>query len=452
MPTTSPDSQFPPNRPASQNHRSRYGRSNHRAAQHDSAHASDEPVSVVPDHPLIFRGAPHLVVNNRELRQLLDHVLAEGSFAYDSEFIGELTYVPKLCLIQVATKHEIALIDPLSQGIDLDPFWDVLCDPSVEKIVHAGQQDVEPVVRVRGCSPANLFDTQLAGGFCGMTYPTALSRLVQESIGAKIGKGLTFTHWDQRPLSAQQMRYAADDVRYLPALREALGQLLDENGHAHRAAEEFAALCEPSQYRFDPKTYYLRVRGAGGLGAQELAILRELSIWRDAAARAEDVPPRSLLKDEILVDMARTPIRSAEKFARVRGLPRPVEESYGQQIIEATRRGLETPATDLPEVRHYEPSPRERFTADAIWAIVQTLCIGRSIDPNLVTNRQEVGELARPLLAGETLPDSPLLKGWRKELVADPLVELLSSTDFKLELAWDAGRLVAQAKAKPHRT
>src|SRR5262249_4700420 len=156
----------------------------------------------------------------------------------------------------------------------------------------------------------------------------------------KLGKGLTFTHWDQRPLSASQLRYAADDVRYLPALRGAIGQRLDATGHTGWARQEFDGMCDAGLYQFNPETAYLRVRGATSLTGQGLAILRELVIWRDQMSRAHDVPPRAFLKDEILIDLARSPVKSVEKLSRVRGLPRPVEHAHGTEIIEATQRGL----------------------------------------------------------------------------------------------------------------
>ena len=209
-----------------------YSRADHRARSHASAH-SDAPLPPenTPDLPLVPKGAAPLLDERRRARELIDHLRTVGRFAYDSEFIGELTYHPKLCVIQVASAERVALIDPLAD-VDLTPFWELLCDPAVEKIVHAGDQDIEPVVRHLGRSPANFFDTQIAAGFCGLPYPVSLSKLVGELTGAKLGKGLTFTHWDQRPLSPMQLRYAADDVRYLPAVRAELGRRLDANGHA----------------------------------------------------------------------------------------------------------------------------------------------------------------------------------------------------------------------------
>ena len=152
-----------------------------------------------------------LVDQQQDLHLLIERLRSVGSFAYDSEFIGEMSYVPKLCLIQIATEQEIALVDPLAD-LDLMPLWELFADPAVQKIVHAGAQDMEPVIRMLGRPATNVLDTQIAAGFARLPYPISLQRMVLQLLGIKLGKGLTFTHWDQRPLSSQQTRYAADDV------------------------------------------------------------------------------------------------------------------------------------------------------------------------------------------------------------------------------------------------
>jgi ribonuclease D len=422
--------------------RARYARSQHRAKQHEDAHGESHAHGVVPDLPDIPRGDAELITTDGALSQLLDQLRAAGSFAYDSEFIGELTYVPKLCLVQVATTDRVALIDPLA-GVELRPFWEIIADESVEKITHAGQQDVEPVIRHLGREARNVFDTQIACGFIGMAYPVALAKLVGEMVGAKLGKGLTFTHWDQRPLSGSQLRYAADDVRYLPALRNEIGLRLEATGHTEWARQEFDAMCDARLYQFDPETAYLRVRGATSLSAQQLAILRELVIWRDGVARAHDVPPRAFLKDEILVDLSRSPVKSLEKLDRVRGLPRPVEHAHGKEIVDATLRGLATPPSKFPFARTVEPSPTERFRADALWAVAQCICSGKGVDPALVTSRQEAADFLRHLRSGREVENSPLLKGWRREALGEPLLALITR-EGQVQLNWSDGALRTQ--------
>jgi ribonuclease D len=372
---------------------------------------------------------------------LIDRLRAAGSFAYDSEFIGELTYFPKLCLIQVASGDEVALIDPLTD-LPLGPFWELLCDPAVEKIVHAGAQDIEPVIRHTGRSPSSILDTQVAAGFAAMPYPVSLSKLVMELTGARLGKGLTFSHWDKRPLSTMQLRYAADDVRYLPLVRKKLGDRLASLGHEQWVAEQCAALCDVSVYRFDPATQYLRVRGATSLAPRNLAVLRELTIWRDASARAHDVPPRTFLRDEVMLELARNPVRSVEKLDRVRGLPRPVEHAHGARIVEMTVAALALPDESLPAPRDPEPTPGEKFIAEAFWAAAQCLCAGRGIDPAIAADRQDVGELIRLFRAGADFFSHRLMNGWRREVLGAELVALMNG-DSRIELTAVNGMLHA---------
>jgi ribonuclease D len=409
--------------------------------------ASADDSGVRPDLPLICRGEAQVVTTDDHLRQLLAELRADGSFAYDTEFIGELTYYPQLCVVQVASHQRIGLIDPLA-GIDLRPLWELLADPSVEKIVHAGEQDIEPVVRHLNRPAANVFDTQIAAGLIGLPYPVSLSKLVVELTGAKLGKGLTFSHWDQRPLSSIQLRYAADDVRYLPAARAEMGRRLDKLGHAAWAGEECTAMCDTSLYRFDPETSYLRVRGAASLPPRNQAVLRELTNWRDAAARKHDVPPRSFLKDEVLADLAKNPVKSADKLSRVRGLPRPVEHEYGNEIVEATSRAMSMPAPNLPSAREPEPTATEKFRSDALFAAAQCICAGLSLDPSLVASRQDVGEFYRHV-TGDGAGEPPLLlRGWRREAVGEMLTEFLAGKR-KVGLEWVDEALHAMVGGRP---
>ena len=419
-------------------------RSAHRARNHDSAHSAESADSHVRvEHPLVSYAEPKLLATQAELQTLVDHLRESGRFSYDSEFIGELTYVPRLCLIQVASPTQIALIDPMAE-IDLTPFWELLADGSVEKVVHAGQQDLEPVIRAIGQAPKNVFDTQIAAGFVRLPYPLSLSKLVFEMTGARLGKGLTFTRWDQRPLSAMQLRYAADDVRYLLLAREIIGKTLEELGHVAWVQEECAAQCEPSFYESEPERQYLRVRGVGNLPPRNLGVLRELAAWRDGAARAHDVPPRALLKDEILIDLARTPVRSVDKLARVKGLPRPVEIDFGEEIVAAIEHAFALPENSLPVPRETEQTPPEKFRTDAIWAIAQALCAGRGIDMAVIGSRQEMNDLYLQLVSGSPKASaSRLLQGWRAQALGDALKALLAS-ECQANLSWRSGHPVSQ--------
>lgn len=397
----------------------RHPRSTLRAQAHASAHGDDSAGGEVIQHSLVPRNQPDLVTTQSALEQLVQTLVDAGQFAYDSEFIGELSYVPRLCLIQVATADAVTLIDPMAD-LDLTPFWELICDPAVEKIVHAGEQDIEPVFRhLNGSLPANIFDTQIAAGFAAITYPVSLSRLVDEMLGVRLAKGFTFTAWDQRPLSRAQLRYAADDVRYLPAVRQILHERLEARGHVQLAQQACAALLEPTVYTASADGNYMRVRGAGGLDPRNLAVLRELAIWRDRTARDEDVPPRTLVRDEVLLSMARQPIKSVEQLDRVKGLPRPVESRYGKELLAATQRGLAIPAGELPVVKNHEETAAEKFATDALLVEIQRHCYRHGIDPALITSRQEVSEVRRRWAAGESPDELRLMRGWRRDVAGD---------------------------------
>jgi ribonuclease D len=420
-------------------------RSRHRQQSHDSAHSDADAAATGSgrplEHPLVPKNQAPLIVRQADLAALVARLRTAGAFAYDSEFIGELTYIPKLCLIQVASTAEVALIDPLA-GLDLHPFWELLCDPAVLKIVHAGQQDVEPVFRHAGRPAANLFDTQIAAGFIGLNYPLALTKLISVLLGHRVGKGLTVTNWDHRPLTHQQLHYAADDVRYLPALHAALLRRLDEVGHMDFAVEESAALCDPELYRFDPQTAYRRIRGAVGLAPQNTAVLRELVAWRDGVARAEDLPSRSVVPDQVVLDMARRPPRDVPALNRVRGLPRPVEERHGKSLVEAVLHALSIPASDHPKARFPEPSPTEQFHGDALWAATECLCFARNIDPSLVTSRQEITQLLHQVQSGVEPSQLRLIAGWRRVAIGNDVLRLARES-VSFTVTSSAGKLVA---------
>jgi len=326
-----------------------------------------------------------------------------------------------------------------------------VAEASVEKIVHAGLQDVEPLFRRVNRPPANLFDTQIAAGFVGLGYPLSLSKLVGAVLGVRLSKGLTFTHWDRRPLTDYQLRYAANDVRYLPAVRHEIGQRLEAAGHSAWAKEESSVLADPSLYTFDPATQYLKLRGAAALPPRNQAVLRELMNWRDQAARQEDLPPRTLLRDPILIEMARAPVESVAGLAKVRGLPRPVEANHGAEIVQATRRAMALPQDQLPVAVNHEAAPPDKFRADALYFALQCLCAGRQIDPALVASHQEIGELYRLVSAGQDPSASRIMRGWRREAAGESLLGLLRG-ELCLTVRWADDALQTSAGWIPSAT
>lgn len=397
-----------------------HGRSAHRQRSHDEAHAADSPLPPILQHELVPQGEPSVIQSQGELESHIAVLRAAGRFAFDTEFIGEHSYHARLCLIQTATAREVALIDPLAPKLDLSGLWELLTDESIEKIVHAGEQDLEPVLRHTGRPPANVLDTQVIAAFVGCGYPVGMARMILELLGADPGAGLTFSQWDRRPLSRVQILYAANDVRYLPLLCERLLEKAREAGTFDWAMEECRMLCAAERFSVNPVVQRSRVRGVDGLSPRQLMILTELIAWRERAAEEEDLPPRSMVKDAILIDMTYNPVRSVGELDRVSGLPRPVEQRWGQEMVEATRRGLEAP---LPEYMIDAPFDRwaHRRKVDKAWEQAAERCQPRGIDAAIAVSKREVGTFFRLMEIGVPRDEAAgrLLKGWRADLFGE---------------------------------
>jgi ribonuclease D len=426
-------------------------RPSRRAQAHEAVHGEAERAGAqdVPSHPLIPGGEPEIIEGEAALSDLVSHVRALGAFAFDTEFIGEETYEPRICLIQVATRERVAVIDPMS-GLDVSAIDTLVADEAIETIVHAGQQDLDPIARRIGRSPGRVFDTQIAAGFLDRPYPLGLRRLLEDFVGVQLRKELTFTSWDQRPLSAVHARYAADDVRYLPAACAALRERLEVAGYARWVEEECATLSDAARYRFDPDARLERLLGNRAPRPRAVAILRELVVLRNDLAREENVPPRTLLRDDVLMRLAKDPVRRVERLELVKGMPRPLARRHGAAFVGAVERAMAIAPRDLPVAPAPEESPADTARIDGLWAAVCAYCRGRSIDPGLVTGRREIARLYFDRLAGDGAAGPPLrvTSGWRAELIGAPLRALLEGrADFRF--SWSNGGPAAAIEPRP---
>jgi ribonuclease D len=403
-------------------------RSKHRQRSHDAAHDGvvDAEHPAILDHPDVAGDDLRIISTRDGLKQLIADIRSIGRFGYDTEFIGEQTYHPQICLIQVGTPEFIALIDPF-EDVDLTSFWELIADPAIETIVHAGQQDLEPVPRLIGKLPANIFDVQIAAAFAGLSYPSSLSRLVHDLLNVELGLGTKFSQWDNRPLSPMQKRYASNDVRYLPLMHTLLVEKLTELGNLEWCHEECATLCDRSLYEFNVSAQRRRMKGIDTLSAREDAALRRLLKWRDDAAREFDAPPRALVKDDVLLTIARTLPQDHAALHQIRGLPRPIKKRYGQELLDLISDALADPITERarsPLANVNRRFDREREEINRLWEIVRAKSVARSIDPAIVTSKKELGRLARQMLyvgdgAPTLMPPLRIDEGWRRELLGD---------------------------------
>ncbi len=405
-------------------------RSRHRRAQDDAAHAElngEAAPQQVHDHALAASNTPRLIETQDRLDAALSRLRDAGSFAYDTEFIGEHTYYPQLCLIQTATQDRVDLIDPMAD-LDLTGFWKLLADPSVQVLVHAGMQDLEPVYRHLGRPAANIVDTQIAAAFCAMDYPLSLKRLLGELLEMDLGKQLKFSQWDRRPLSPEQQHYAGEDVRYLPAAWAELSRRIEAAGNMPLVNGAMQELCDASNYAFDPLSRRLKAKGVNTLGRRKKAALEALQIWRETLARDINVPPRSLLPDPALVDLAATLPTCSRDVDTVKGIPRPLKQRYLPDMLGVIAQAVEGP---LPPRSHANPRDHrdDRDRVDALWTTCETKCLARGVTPQVVTSKKELSRVLASRDAQDALAGSPLSAAWRRDVLGDALADITAAIE-----------------------
>jgi len=361
------------------------------------------------------------------LHRLCAQAQAEGRLALDLEFIRENSYVPRLALIQMAVSDTCAIIDPLEVH-DLTPLLELWTSPRILKILHAAGQDTEILHWHAGIVPAHIFDTQIAAALVGLGDQLSYGRLVEQLLGVALSKGESYSDWLQRPLSPAQVAYALDDVRYLLPLHDALGQRLEAMGRASWLAEECRKFANPALYQRDPQQLFRRIRRSNTLSSQGLAILRELAIWRDREARQRDRPPGSVLHDEMLVEIARKAPHTIEELQRLRGFPARELERSGAMLLTLVKQGLAVPEAARPQPLHGRgPTPAEELIVKVLEACLKALCAREKLASAFIASRTDLETLVRRYRQGRLATEgSPILQGWRGDLVGQELLAILA--------------------------
>ena len=352
-----------------------------------------------------------------------------GRVAIDTEFMSERRYQAMLCLVQVAVPDgdgaRTEVLDPLDAdgAPDPAPLAAALADPSVEVIVHAGRQDVAILRRTWRTEVTNLFDTQVAAGFVGFGTQESYKTLVRRVLDVELPAGEAFTNWDRRPLTPQQLEYAAADAAHLLALGERLESRLLDTGRLEWAREESGAL-ETSSDERDLDAVYARLPKVDRLRPRARAVARELVEWRDAAAREADRSVPSILADHVLVELARRRPSSRGELGDIRGLPEATLHRRHRELVAASARGAER---DAPAAANGAPPP-DPLGAPAV-ALASALVRHRSqesgVAVQLIATQPELTRLVDDVRRG-TEPRSRVLRGWRRELVGGELLELLA--------------------------
>jgi ribonuclease D len=365
------------------------------------------------------------VITPRDLASLCDRLTRAAAIAIDTEFVSEDSYRPELCLIQVAADGDLYVIDPQTVG-DVAAFWECLAAPGHVTIVHAGREELRFCWRTIGKFPAEVFDVQLAAGFVGLEHPAAYSTLVSKLLRVNLSKGETRTDWRRRPLTPIQIEYALQDVLYLDQMRIVLEQQLHASSRERWYREErdnWQRIIAASEHAEN----WRRVSGVSGLSTRSLAVVRELWRWREEEAERLDSPPRRILRDDLIVELARRQTSDLKRIRAVRGLERRNLQKRLPDIAARIQQALEAPEESFPQRTAKSTRPQLNLVGQFLATALGGICRNAQIATGLVGSAEDVRDLVayRLRLEGSRASPPALAQGWRAEVVGRAIDELL---------------------------
>ncbi|HEX3161882.1 MAG TPA: ribonuclease D [Pseudolabrys sp.] len=379
-----------------------------------------------------------LVSTTEELAAVCSRMARHPFVTVDTEFLRETTYYPLLCVAQMASADEAVVIDALATGIDLAPFFALMENESVTKVFHAARQDIEIVWNMAQTIPHPIVDTQVAAMVLGYGDSISYDQLVQRITGDTLDKSHRFTDWTRRPLSDAQVTYALSDVTHLRDVYLALAADLEKRARSSWVEAEMDILTSPETYRADPERAWERLKSRVRK-PKELAVLIEVAAWREREAQTRDVPRGRVIKDEVIGDIAVQAPTTIERLGHLRSLPKGFERSrWGDQIIEAVKRGLERDQKTLPRLERFRPAPNGAATVELLKVLLRMTAERHGVAAKVIAT---VDDLDR--IAADDEADIPALKGWRRELFGEKALALKHG---RLALAVDKGRVVAVEK------
>ncbi len=362
-----------------------------------------------------------LIRDPADLEAALFRLRGADRLALDTEFMRERTYLPQMCLVQLATETDCVLVDPLA-GLDLAPLHELLRERSRLKILHAARQDLEVLLLAGGQVPGPLFDTQVAAAMLGFPAQVGYAELVARQLGHSIDKGQTRTDWSRRPLTSAQLAYAADDVRHLLTLHAELQGALASKGRSDWVLDETAAYENPLLYRTNPQDAWQRLKGLNRLRPREQAAARALAEWRERRALESDKPRGWILADTALYALALASPQSLAELEQINALPAGIVRRRGEELLallsEARANGT-APVVEPPR----RPTSEEQALASALLQGVRDVAAALGVGAEVLATRRDVEAIAFGLVP---LEQSPLLRGWRREVLGETLRNCLA--------------------------
>jgi len=352
----------------------------------------------------------------------------------DTEFLRETTYYPLLCVAQMATADEAVVIDALAPEVDFGPFFELMANERVTKVFHAARQDIEIMWHRARLIPHPVFDTQVAAMVLGYGDSISYDQLVQRITGDMLDKSHRFTDWSRRPLSPAQVAYAISDVTHLRDVFMSLSADLHKRGRVQWVDEEMEVLTSPQTYRMEPETAWERLK-TRVRKPRELGVLIEVAAWREREAQSRDVPRGRVLKDDALGDIATHAPTTPERLAALRSLPRGFERSkWGQDILEAVKRGVARDPADLPPLDRPRQAANGSATVELLKVLLRMTSERYGVAARVIAT---VDDLER--IASDDRAEVAALRGWRREMFGDRAIALKRG---HLALAVEKGRVI----------
>lgn len=365
------------------------------------------------------------VRHDRDLISLCQQLASDKHIFFDTEFISEDVYLPDLCLVQVASKSGLAVIDPKAM-VDLSPFWDLITSEGVTVVAHAAREEFLFCFRATGKWPTNLFDTQVAAGLIGMEFPVSLGNIITRVLGERLPKGETRTNWRGRPLSKHQIEYALNDVIYLDKIYDFLTEQLESLRRLSWMTDEMNRF-QKGWEDYSTRPGWRSVSGIGNLNRRALAIVREIWTWRDHHAKTQNVPPRRILRDDLMVELAKRKSAKISQIKALRGMNRRDLDPYIEDLADCVRQALLVPDEDCPVNHRGTANSQYTVLGQFLSAALGSICREASIAPSLACTIQDVRDLvAYHLDGGSEVP--PLAKGWRAEVIGRTIEDLLDGS------------------------
>lgn len=360
-----------------------------------------------------------------ETRQELEEFAARSAdssiLCIDTEFLREKTYYAKLCLLQLATDTEVALVDPLRIK-DMSCLNPLFTDEGIVKVFHAATQDLEIILKEFGVLPKPVFDTQIAAALLGQVQQIGYGSLVQTLCGVKLKKADSFTDWSKRPLTESQLDYAKDDVLYLPQVYTKLTSELGKRGRLGWLEKDFELLTDESRFKEDPRQRYLRLKRCSHLSRRQLSAARELAAWRELKAQQRNIPRKWVMQDEQIVEACRREARTIDELYQVRGMREALPVREAREVAKLMAEAMDLPEDEMPELPRVAKGERNvDAEVDLMYAVVRLRARQNGIAVQTLASHDELVQVARG-----HMQDCEVLRGWRGELVGNELLDLLN--------------------------